>query len=99
MDNHNSVDSPNYEPLMKYDYSNQDIFQKDVNIFDKVQSLVDYYIKNPDQLTTIIDPKYKKFRLRSNFKEIHDITSTEQAEFQKRLHERLAERGIVDDSD
>lgn len=34
MDNNNSVDSPNHEPLLKYDYSNQDILQKDVNIFE-----------------------------------------------------------------
>lgn len=72
--------------------------KKDVNIFDKVESLVDYYVKNPSQLTSIIDPKYKKFRLRKQFKDMHEITTVEQAEFQKRLHEKLVEIGAVDES-
>jgi len=69
--------------------------QKQVNIFDKVEALVDFYIKNPDQLTTIIDPRYKKFRLRKQFKEMHEITRTEQIEFEKRLQEELMEKGLL----
>lgn len=69
--------------------------QKQVNIFDKVASLVDFYIKNPDQLTTIIDPRYKKFRLRKQFKEMHEITRIEQVEFEKRLQEKLQEKGML----
>jgi len=69
--------------------------KKQVDIFDKVQALVDYYFKNPDQLTTIIDPRYKKFRLRKNFKDMHEITSIEQKEFEKRLEEKLKEKGMI----
>jgi len=69
--------------------------QKQVNVFDRVEALVEYYIKSPDQLTTIIDPRYKKFRLRKQFKEMHDITRIEQIEFEKRLQEKLQEKGIV----
>ena len=69
--------------------------QKQVNIFDKVEALVDYYIKNPDQLTTIIDPRYKKFRLRPQFMDMHDITRTERIEFEKRLQEELEKKGML----
>lgn len=69
--------------------------EKQVNIFDKVQSLVNYYIQHPDQLTTIIDPRFKKFRLRKNFKEMHEITRTEQIEFEKRMQEKMQEKGML----
>lgn len=69
--------------------------EKDVNIFDKVQSLVDYYIKNPDQLTMIIDPHYKKFRLRKEFKDMHDITNVEVTEFRNRMEVALREKGLL----
>jgi ABC-type oligopeptide transport system ATPase subunit len=68
--------------------------EKQVNIYDKVEALVDFYVKNPDQLSTIIDPRYQKFRLRKQFKDMHEVTRTEQIEFEKRLQERLQERGI-----
>jgi len=69
--------------------------EKQLNIFDKVQSLVDFYIKNPDQLTLIIDPRYKRFRLRKQFKDMHDITNTETVEFEKRLQKALMEKGLL----
>lgn len=69
--------------------------EKQVNIFDKVESLVDYYMKNPDMLTTIIDPRYKKFRLRKQFRDMHDITQTEKIEFEKRLQVKLQEKGML----
>lgn len=69
--------------------------EKQQNVFDKVQSLVDYYMHNPDQLTMIIDPRYKRFRLRKDFKKQHDITQTETNEFQKRLEEALKKKGLL----
>lgn len=69
--------------------------KKQIDIFDKVESLVEYYIKNPDQLTSIIDPRYKKFRLRKQFSEMHDITNTEKVEFEKRLQEELMRKGML----
>jgi len=69
--------------------------RKQVNIFDKVESLVTYYIKNPDQLTTIIDPRYKRFRLRPQFQDMHEITRTEKIEFEKRLQEELEKKGML----
>lgn len=69
--------------------------EKQLNVFDKVASLVDYYIKNPDLLSQIIDPNFKKFRLRKEFREMHDITNTEKVEFKKRLEERLKEKSML----
>lgn len=69
--------------------------RKQINIFDKVESLVDFYVTNPDQLTLIIDPRYKRFRLRKQFKTMHDITQTETAEFQTRLQKKLMEKGLL----
>lgn len=70
--------------------------QKDIgHEFDKVEELVKYYIKNPEQMKLIRDPKYKKFRLRKEFKEMHDITNIEVTEFQKRLFEKMKDEGMM----
>lgn len=63
--------------------------------FDKVQDLVTYYVDHPEQIKVIRDPKYKKFRLRKNFRDIHDITHIEAVEFEKQLLEKLAEKGMI----
>lgn len=69
--------------------------EKQVSIYDKVQSLVNYYLKNPDQMMAIIDPRYKKFRLRPEFKDMHDITPSEIKELEKRLHVELKNKGLI----
>lgn len=63
--------------------------------FDKVKALVDYYINNPEQLQLIKDSKYKKFRLKKEFKDMHELTNIEIQEFQQRLLEKLAEKGLA----
>jgi len=65
-------------------------------VFNKVEDLVKYYSTNPGQLQLIIDPRYKKFRIRKEFKDMHEITRTEQIEFEKRLHEKLTSMGLLD---
>lgn len=72
---------------------------KDIGtIYDKVGELVKYYATHPDQMLLIKDPRYKKFRIRTDFKKMHDITSVELKEFEKRLYEKLSEQGIIDTS-
>lgn len=63
--------------------------------FDKVQELVKYYMENPGQMKVIRDPRYKKFRLRKEFRDMHDLTNIEVTEFQKLLHEKMAEKGMI----
>lgn len=63
--------------------------------FDKVQELVKHYIEHPEQLNVIRDPKYKKFRLRKTFRDMHDITNIEVVEFEKILLEKMAEKKMI----
>lgn len=68
---------------------------KQTDIFSKVDSILDFYMRNRDQISKIIDPRYKKLRLRKEFKKMHDLTDTEREEFQKRLVEEMKKEGLV----
>jgi len=55
--------------------------------YDKIQQLVDYYSMN-DQLRNLITiRKGANYHIRSDFKEIHDLTSSEVSDFEKRFLE------------
>lgn len=72
--------------------------EKQVNIFSKVDSLVKFYIEHPDQIMKILDPKYKKgFRIRKDFKDMHDITKTELEEFEKRIYKEGLKKDLFRD--
>jgi len=72
------------------------VLQKEIgHEFDKVEELVKYYVGHPEQISLIKDAKYKKFRLRAQFRDMHELTNVEAAEFQKRLLERLEEQGLA----
>jgi len=69
---------------------------KDIgSVYDKVEGLVKFYTENPSQLTMIVDPRYKKFRIKKEFRDMHEITRTEQIEFEKRLYQKLTEMGLI----
>lgn len=63
--------------------------------FSKVDSMVDWYVQHPDNLKLIIETKRRKVRLRKEVQQMHDLTSTEAKEFEKRLKEKLVERGLL----
>lgn len=63
--------------------------------FDKVEQLVTYYSEHPELLNIILERKRNKIRVKKEFKNMHDLTATEVKEFEKRLLERLAEKGLA----
>lgn len=63
--------------------------------FDKVNTLVDQYIKRPDMLRMIVQRKRNKISLKKEFRDMHDLTNIEVHEFEKILLQRLAEEGIA----
>ena len=63
--------------------------------FDKVDQLVTYYTEHPELLNIILERKRNKIRVKKEFKQMHDLTQTEVKEFEKRLLERLAEKGLA----
>lgn len=62
----------------------------------RIKLMVEHYIKNLDQLSTIGKRVKGKWRLSVNFREMHDITKEEGDIFQKELNKRLEETGVVD---
>ncbi|WP_456477594.1 hypothetical protein [Geoglobus ahangari] len=63
--------------------------------FDKVDQLVTYYTEHPELLNIILERKRNKIRVKKEFKNMHDLTATEVKEFEKRLFEKLAEKGLA----
>ena len=63
--------------------------------FDKVEQLVNYYTEHPELLNIILERKRNRIKVRKEFKQMHDLTATEVKEFEKRLLEKLAEKGFA----
>jgi ABC-type oligopeptide transport system ATPase subunit len=64
--------------------------------FDKVKTLVDFYIQKPEMLKMIIERKHNKIKMKKRFKEMHDLTPIEVSEFHTLLLQKLAEKGLAE---
>jgi hypothetical protein len=64
--------------------------------FDKVNELVDFYLKRPDMLRMIIQRKRNRITVKQQFRKMHELTNIEIHEFEKLLIQRLADKGIVE---
>lgn len=63
--------------------------------FDKVAELVKYYVhQHPEQIDLIRDSKYRKFRLRKTFADMHGLTHIEVEDFEKRFLEESEKKGL-----
>jgi len=69
--------------------------EKQINVFDRVASLVKFFMENPDQVTNIVDTRYKNFRLHKDFKKRYDLTKTETEEFKDRLEAEMKKQGMM----
>lgn len=63
--------------------------------FDKVDQLVTYYVEHPELMHLIVERKRNKIKVKKEFKQMHDLTGMEVKEFEKRLLEKLAEKGLA----
>ncbi len=64
--------------------------------YEKIDYLVNYYLERPDILKIFMERKGDKIHIRKEFEKAHDITPSERKEFEKRLLEKLVERGMID---
>ncbi|GAG57412.1 unnamed protein product, partial [marine sediment metagenome] len=64
--------------------------------FDKVNTLVDFYLKKPAMLNMVVDRIHNKYKVKKKFKEMHDLTPIEVKEFQSQLVQKLAEKGLAE---
>lgn len=72
--------------------------KKDMNIDTKrVDQLVDYYLKNVDQLLTIGKQTRKGWKANKEFREMYKLGMKESTEFETELNNRLAEMGVKED--
>lgn len=56
--------------------------------FDKIQQLVEYYTRSPQLRRLVVERKgLNNYHIRSDFKEIHDLTGSELKDFERRFFE------------
>lgn len=61
----------------------------------KVDAMVEWYMKNQDNLN-LIGKRYRgKWKVRAEVKLMHDLTDTEVIEFQDKLNKKMKERGMI----
>lgn len=65
------------------------------DMFNKVDSMVDWYVGHPEFISTITERKRGKVKLKKEVNTMHDLTKEETKEFEKRLMDKLAERGLA----
>jgi hypothetical protein len=63
----------------------------------KVEAMVLWYIKHPDNLTLIGKRLRGKWKLKSEVQEMHDLTRDETERFEQLLNEELVKKGIIPD--
>lgn len=63
----------------------------------KVDTMVKWYTENLDNLKLIGKQVRKKWKLKDEFKDMHDLTRTEVSIFEKKLTEKLKDMGVIDD--
>lgn len=61
----------------------------------KIQEMVEYYIKNPDQLSLIGKQRKGKLVIGSSFKKMYSLTDPETEEFHAKLNDALAKGGLL----
>lgn len=65
----------------------------------KVDSMVTFYVQNPDSLHYIGSRGKRGFKLKPEVKEMHDLTPSEIRDFQNKLNIALKEKGIAGSDD
>jgi len=63
----------------------------------KVASMVDHYLKNPDNLGLIGRRIRGKWKVNPKFRDMHDLTKIEAKEFEKKLNEAFTQRGAINE--
>lgn len=61
----------------------------------KVSKMVEWYIKNPENLNLIGKQKKKGYVLNSHFKDMHGLNDSEATEFKIMLQTALKEKGVI----
>lgn len=64
---------------------------------NKINTMVDWYVGNPTSLNMIGKVYRGKFKLRKEFKTMHEMNDFESIQFEKRLNEELDKQGVVED--
>lgn len=74
----------------------RDIEKKNDIQSDKVKTMVDWYITHQDSLTLIGRRGKRGFKLKPDFKKMHDLSTQEQKDFKEQLDSALKERGMIE---
>jgi hypothetical protein len=67
-----------------------------VGLYDKVDAVVSWYAERPDMLSTVLERKHNKIKLREDARAMFDFSSEELKEFETRINVKIAERGLMD---
>lgn len=61
----------------------------------KINSMVDYYCRHTEQLSSLIKRRGKKVYIKQDIKKMHDLTKEEAKEFKEKLEKKLCEKEII----
>jgi hypothetical protein len=70
----------------------------DIQEDKKIDLVVDFYIKNTENLNTIGKRRGDKWKVNKEFREMHDLTKDQCKEFEIKLNEQLTKKGVVDEN-
>lgn len=62
--------------------------------YERLDAIVDFYVKNPESLSLIISRSRGKIRIKKEAVQMHDLSQQDIKEFEIRLTQKLAERGL-----
>jgi len=88
-----SFQKKSYILKKKFDKLEKQLKRELLASYDKIDQLVDYYIKNKELISFITYRSGDKYRVRTDFKNVHDLSPADVKEFENRLIERIEEIG------
>lgn len=61
----------------------------------KMNTMVEWYAKNPETLTLIGSQRKGEWRVKKEFKDMHSLDKDEAKDFEKRLNQQLKNKGVI----
>jgi hypothetical protein len=66
---------------------------------EKVNLMVEHYVKNPQNLTSIGRQYRDKWKLKPDVRKMYELSKEEAVDFERKLNEQLIKKGVVEDGE
>lgn len=64
--------------------------------YAKIELMANWYVERPSALNLIVETKRNKIKLKEDIVKMHELTTEEVKEFEKRIQEKLAHKGLAE---